>query len=35
MLAFIRNVIIHFFVGILQRITQLFMLLLADFETVE
>ena len=35
MLAFIRNVIVNFFVGILRRVTQLFMLLLADFETVE
>jgi hypothetical protein len=35
MLAFIRNVIINFFVGILRRVAQLFMLLLADVETVE
>ena len=35
MLAFIRNFIISFFVGILHRITQLFLLLLADFEAVE
>ena len=33
--SFIQAAIINFFVGILQQIKRYFMLLLADFETVE
>jgi hypothetical protein len=35
MLVLIQNVIINSLAGILQRIAQLFTLLLADFEVVE